>query len=116
RLRIVVLGMSLQVLFALLVLRTDLGRDFFTGANAVILALLDFSKVGANFVFGALAPGPGGASPVGYLFFFQTLTTIIFFAALMGVLYHLGIMQAVVRGVAFVMRRSLRTSGAETLS
>ncbi len=114
--RIILFGIGLQIAFALIVLRTDLGRRFFDGANAVIIGLLDFSKQGAWFVFGALSPRPGETCPVGYLFFFQTLTTIIFFASLMAVLYHLGIMQFVVRGVAWVMLRTMRTSGAETLS
>jgi CNT family concentrative nucleoside transporter len=114
--RIVVLGLLLQVAFAFVVLRTAGGRAFFQGCNEVITDLLAFSQHGANFIFGGLAPAPGQESRFGFIFAFQVLTTIIFFASLMSVLYHLGVMQLVVKGVAWVMQRTLRTSGAETLS
>lgn len=114
--RIIFWGLTLQFIFALIVLRTDFGAAFFHGANKVIIGLLEFSQHGSNFVFGALSPKPGEESDLGYIFFFQTLTTIIFFAALMGVLYHIGVMQMIVRAVAWLMRITLKTSGAETLS
>ncbi len=114
--RIVLYGLGLQFAFALIVLKTDLGRAFFDRANAAIQKLLDFSREGAAFVFGPLAIPAGEEGSLGFMFFFQPLVTIIFFASLMAVLYHLGIMQFVVRGVAWVMVRTLRTSGAETLS
>ncbi|MFG0316820.1 MAG: NupC/NupG family nucleoside CNT transporter [Planctomycetota bacterium JB042] len=114
--RIVLYGLGLQFAFALIVLRTDVGRAFFDRANGAIQKLLDFSREGAAFVFGPLSIPAGEEGSLGFMFFFQPLVTIIFFASLMAVLYHLGIMQFVVRGVAWVMVRTLRTSGAETLS
>ncbi len=116
KLRIVVAGLGLQFVFAWIVLKSAWGRAFFDGANTAINKLLDFSAYGANFVFGQLAPEPGAQCPVGFVFATQILTTIIFFASLMSVLYHLGIMQIVVRGCAWVMQRTLQTSGAETMS
>ena len=110
---LVLWGLFLQFLFAVIVLKTDAGRAFFDGANSVILSLLALSERGATFVFGGLGTAAGVA---GYIFAFQTLSTIIFFASLMAVLYHFGVMQLIVRGVSWVMQRTLGTSGAETLS
>lgn len=111
--RIVFYGLGLQFLFAYLILKTSPGRAFFDKANTVIMKLLSFSEEGAKFVFGSLGTADG---PLGFNFAFQVLTTIIFFASLMGVLYHYGVMQRIVRAVAWVMQRTLGTSGAETLS
>jgi CNT family concentrative nucleoside transporter len=114
--RIVVLGLAMQFLFAFVVLRTELGRRFFEAANAAVLRLLEFSQAGMDFVFGPLAVPPGSPASLGFLFAVHALVPIIFFASLMAVLYHLGIMQFVVKCVAFLVQRSLKTSGAETLS
>ncbi len=114
--RVIGFGLGLQLAFAWIVLKTEFGEAFFAKANTIIIGLLDFSQYGAHFVFGPLAPEPGTPNTVGFIFFTQTLTTIIFFASLMAILYHLGIMQLVVRAVAWVMRRTMKTSGAETLS
>lgn len=111
--RIVAVGLGLQVLFALIVLRTDAGRAFFAGVGAGFNRLLEFASAGTTFILNGLGT-PAGAA--GYVFAFHTLTTIIFFASLLSVLYHLGVMQLIVKGVAFVMQRTLKTSGAETLS
>lgn len=112
--RIVFYGLGLQFLFAFLILRTEPGRDFFARANEIILTLLGFSEAGAVFLFGQQLGTPGGAG--GFVFAFHVLTTIIFFASLMSILYHYGIMQRIVSAVAWVMQRTLGTSGAETLS
>ena len=116
--RIVIWGLGLQVLFGLFMLRTDLGRRIFDCARLAAQGCLDFTKEGANFVFGNLCPPPGQApnDAIGFNMAFQCLTTIIFFSSLMAVLYHLGIMQAVIRFFAWIMRKTLRTSGAESLS
>lgn len=114
--RVIVFGLGLQVTFALIVLKTEFGAWFFSKANGAVNQLLGFSREGADFVFGPLAIPPTEPGSLGFMFFFQPLVTIIFFASLMALLYHLGIMQLVVRGVAWVMIRTLRTSGAETLS
>jgi CNT family concentrative nucleoside transporter len=125
-------GLLLQVLFGLVVLKTDAGRAFFDQVGSIVTGLLGFQEQGARFVFGNLVqstvpvgvPGAGGGldTSAGYVaatgsyFAFNVLPTIIFFSALMSVLYYLNVMQLVVKGIAWVMQKTLRTSGAETLS
>jgi concentrative nucleoside transporter, CNT family len=127
-------GMALQFIFAIFVLRTAPGRLFFQGVDAGVRALLGFAEQGARFIFGNLVKNniPVGTpvadplmSPVlepsawagaGAFFAFNVLPTIIFFSSLLAVLYHTGIMRYVVGGLAWVMQRSMKTSGAETLS
>jgi CNT family concentrative nucleoside transporter len=115
-------GLSLQLVFALLVLKTDWGRGFFRVVNDVFVALIGYTNEGARFLFGKLVsptvalPGGNGAVEIGANFAFSVLPTIIFFSSLMTLLYYLGVMQWVVRGIARLMRWTLRTSGAETLS
>ncbi|HET6592678.1 MAG TPA: nucleoside transporter C-terminal domain-containing protein, partial [Xanthomonadales bacterium] len=110
--RMVASGVGLQLLFAVLVIIVPGGRQFFEGLSSVFVRVISFSLDGAAFIFGSLAD----PSNLGFIFAFQVLPTIIFFAALMGVLYHLGIMQKVVEGMAWVMFKVLRISGAESLS
>jgi CNT family concentrative nucleoside transporter len=81
-----------------------------------VIKLLDFIAEGSKFVFGALAINPAGEGSMGFFFAFQVLPTIIFFASLTAVLYYLGVLQAIVKGMAWVMARLLGTSGAESLS
>jgi CNT family concentrative nucleoside transporter len=131
--RVILWGTGLQFVFAVLILKTPAGRSFFEGVNTVIVQLLGFTGEGARFLFGNLTQnnvpvgaGEPGNSPIiaspatvantGAYFAFTVLPTIIFFSSLMTLLYHLGIMQWVVKGVAWVMMRTMRTSGAETLS
>ncbi len=111
-LRLVVTGIGLQMLFAILVILVPGGREFFEGLSRVFVTVIGFSMDGAAFIFGPLAD----PSNLGFIFAFQVLPTIIFFASLMGVLYHLGIMQKVVQGMAWVMFKVMRISGAESLS
>jgi len=125
--RTVAWGLGLQIVFALLVLKTAAGRRVFQSLAAVINHLLDFAFVGSSFVFGPLGSkeawprimttvlGPEGAQ-YGVIFAFQVLPTIIFIAALFAILYYFGIMQLVVRGFAIVMHRVMRASGAESLN
>ena len=111
-------GVGLQFIFALLILKTTWGRGFFS----VVIALISYTLAGARFVFGSLVdystPVTGSESivEIGANFAFAVLPTIIFFSALMTVLYYLGVMQWIVKGVAWVMQRTLKTSGAETTS
>jgi CNT family concentrative nucleoside transporter len=115
--RIVGYGLLLQLSFALLILKTEPGRAFFAGANDVITSLLGFADAGIAFLLGPnLADKSGEGKSLGVIFLFHILPTIIFFAALMSLLYHLGILQLVVKSVAWVMQKTMRTSGAETLS
>ena len=110
--RLVASGIGLQLMFAVLVIIVPGGRQFFEGLSSIFVRVISFSLDGAAFIFGSLAD----PSSLGFIFAFQVLPTIIFFAALMGVLYHLGVMQKVVQGMAWVMFKVLRISGAESLS
>ncbi len=112
--RLVLTGIAMQFVFAFLVVRTDVGREIFNGISKFFVFLFGFAGDGAQFVFGNLAKGSGEGS-LGFFFAFQVLPTIIFFASLMAVLYYVGIMQRVVQGIAWVMARLLKTSGAESL-
>jgi CNT family concentrative nucleoside transporter len=138
--RVVIWGISLQFVFAVLLLRTPWGRAVFTGARVVIDRVLAFTDAGAAFLFGDLyrtspdviANIPPGGAVVGYwqgidsvtgqpvmigtVFLMHVLPTIIFFSSLMALLYHLGIMQRLISGMAWLMRRSMGTSGSESLS
>ncbi|MCE1187888.1 MAG: NupC/NupG family nucleoside CNT transporter [Ignavibacteria bacterium] len=111
-----VIGIILQFIFAFFVIKTWLGNAIFSTLSKGVVSLLSFTTEGANFVFGALAISPGQNGSLGFFFVFQVLPTIIFFASLMAILYHWGIMQRVVQGIAWVMKKLLGTSGAETLS
>jgi CNT family concentrative nucleoside transporter len=114
--RLVITGIILQFGFAFLVLKTDAGRLTFDYISKVFVRLFSFAADGAQFVFGPLATSPGSAGSIGFLFAFQVLPTIIFFASFTAICYHLGIMQRIVQGIAWVMLRLLGTSGAESLS
>ncbi|MCX7819300.1 MAG: NupC/NupG family nucleoside CNT transporter [Kiritimatiellae bacterium] len=115
RWRPVVWGIGLQLVFAAAILRTGPGRAVFEWLNRAVGAVLDCQYEGARFVFNALAIPPGEPGSLGLFFAFQVLTTIVFFAALIAILYHVGVIQAVVGGFARLMVWTLRTSGAETL-
>lgn len=103
---------GLQVVFALIILKTAPGKALFNWLNDVILALLNFQKAGAEMVFGGLA----SPDTLGFLFAFQVIPTIIFFSALMGLLYYLGVMQKIVFVFAWVMNKTCKISGAESLN
>jgi concentrative nucleoside transporter, CNT family len=105
-------GLGLLVLFALLVLRTPVSR-LFGHANAAVNQLLGFTREGARFVFGGLALEQGG---FGFVFAFQVLPTILFFSALMAVLYHVGLMPWIIERGGRALSRALRVSGAEGFS
>ncbi len=105
-------GIGLQIVFAVIVILVPGGREFFNAISRVFVKTIDFAMTGAQFVFGDLAR----ATEFGFIFAFQVLPTIIFFAALMGVLYHIGLMQKIVQGMAWVMLKILRVSGSESLS
>jgi concentrative nucleoside transporter, CNT family len=120
-------GLSLQLVFAVIVLKTTIGQRMFSTLGEGVNRLLGFAGVGAAFVFGPLgdstvwgramngALGPDGAR-YAVVFAFQVLPTIIFVAALFAILYYLGIMPVVVQAFAVAMRRVMRTSGAESLN
>lgn len=128
--RPVLWGVGLQLAFGVVILSPAVSAFFFTVINGSVAQLLEFSGKGATFVFQStephfvdvgFAPGDtqqfvGQISPPVKTFAFWILPTIVFFSALMSALYHLGIMQFVVKGIAWVMVRTLGTSGAESLS
>ena len=110
--KLVGIGVAVQIAFALLILKFPPGRWFFEQLSNVITKILDFTREGTTFLFGSLMD----ADKFGVIFALQVLPTIIFFSSLMSVLYHLGIMQAVIRVVAKGIAKLLGTSGAETTS
>lgn len=124
--RLVITGLSVQFLFALLIIKGEyfskffspLGwpKAFFAWISSFFVVVLNFTTKGAQFVFGNLALSPGTENSMGMFFAFQVLPTIIFFASLMAILYHLGIMQKIVQVMAWVVNKILGTSGAESLS
>jgi concentrative nucleoside transporter, CNT family len=114
--RVVFWGIGLQFTLGFLILKTSPGQHFFQYINKGLLALMDFHEQGARFVFGALAISPGNEGSLGFMFAFQILTTILFFSALISILYHFGIMQILIAGIAKVMKFTMGTSGGETLS
>lgn len=107
--RTVIWGLSLQVLFAVLVIKFSAGQVVLQKGSAAITALLGHSVDGSSMVFGRLGtPGPLS------VFAFLVLPTIIFVSAFFALLYHIGVMQVVIRGVAWIMQRTMGTSGAES--
>jgi concentrative nucleoside transporter, CNT family len=112
RIKTVAWGLGLQIVFAIFVLKIDFGRIAFQKAGDAVTKLLGFSYAGARFVFGDLAK-PG--SQLGY-FAFGVLPTVIFVCALFAILYHVGIMQIIIRIFAWVMTRVMGASGAESLN
>jgi concentrative nucleoside transporter, CNT family len=120
-------GLSLQVVFAIIVLKTTVGQRVFSTLGSGINKLLGFAGVGSSMVFGPLGDagiwgramtnvfGPEGAQYT-VIFAFQVLPTIIFIAALFAVLYYFGVMQVIVRVFALLMHRVMRASGAESLN
>ena len=113
RVRTVAWGLGLQILFAFLVLRWSFGRDAMAYAGNGVNRLLSYAFAGSEFVFGEFGKQH---SSYGSIIAFQVLPTIIFISALFAVLYHLGIMQIVIRGFAWAMQRTMGISGAESLN
>ncbi len=110
--RLVVTGIALQIAFAAVVLLVPGGRDVFDALGKGFVKILSFVNEGSGFIFGSLMD----TSQFGFIFAFQVLPTIIFFSALMGVMYHLNVMQMIVRGMAWAITKIMRVSGAETTS
>jgi concentrative nucleoside transporter, CNT family len=106
------LGVALQFLFGFVVFRWDAGRIAVAKAGAVVNTVLEYSFAGSSFVFGELGAKGG---KLGFVFAFQVLTTIIFVSAFFAVMYHLGIMQLVIRQIAKVMK-AMGASGAESMN
>jgi len=113
-LRTVLGGLLLQVVLAALVLKTQVGVALFDGIARLVLVVFDATMHGTEFVFGRLVNDRD--TPWGFIFAIRALPAIIVFSSLSAIGYHLGILQRVVMGMAWVMRRTLRVSGAESLS
>ena len=129
RWQLVAWGLGLQLILALFILKTSWGASIFKALNSVVMAVLSSTDAGATFVFGNLAKTSipvisnainasetGLIADVGFLFAFRVLPTIIFFSALMAVLYHAGIMGKIVKAIALIMSKTMKTSGPESLS
>lgn len=128
--RLVLFGMGFQLTFALFIIHGETLRSWtpkwfpilalpkmmVDWLSSAVIALLGFINQGAQFVFGPLALPPDQQGSIGFIFAFNVLPTIIFFAALTSVLYYTGILQLTVKGMAWVMARLMGVSGAESLS
>jgi CNT family concentrative nucleoside transporter len=113
RVKTVAWGLGLQIVFAIFVLRVPQGRDIFQKAGDAANRVLSYAFAGSEFVFGPLGQHN---SSIGFIFAFQVLPTVIFICALFAILYHYGIMQFVIRIMAWAMTRILAASGAESLN
>lgn len=123
--RLVRNGLAIQIIFAVFILHSETLRGWFFPLGwvkdtvnffgGIVVSLLGFTMEGAKFVFGKLAENNGPDS-IGFFFAFQVLPTIIFVSSLTSVLYFLGILQLIVKGMAWFMAKLLGTSGAESLS
>ena len=122
--KLVATGVTIQVIFAIFIIHSETLRAWFfplgwpkdvvNWLGGAIVSLLGFTMEGAQFVFGKLASNTAEGN-LGVIFAFQVLPTIIFVSCLTSVLYYLGILQLVVKGMAWVMAKLLGTSGAESL-
>lgn len=113
-------GIGLQLVFACFVFVLPVGTKIFLFINNIVVQVLNSATEGARFLFGRLALPPGttnadGETSLGFFLAFQGLATIVFFAALMGILYYLKIMPIIIRGFAFLFTKFMRVSGAESL-
>src|SRR3989454_5404619 len=115
KLKTIAWGLGLQLALGFFVLRSNVGSSVFCFLGAGANKLLSFSYAGSTFVFGALGL-PKELSRLGFSFAFQVLPTIIFIAAFFALLYHLGIMQIIIKIAAWIMTRVMGASGAESLN
>ncbi len=109
--RLVGIGVTLQAVFGFLITKVDFVKEMFAAVSRMFVKFLSFSEDGATFIFGDLA-----TDTFGFIFAFKVLPTIIFFSTISAGLYYLGVLQKVVFGIAWVMSRTMRLSGAESLS
>ena len=112
--RLVIWGLGLQLIFAIIILKTPIGQPFFGVVDTAIKKLLSFSDAGSDFLFKSFSAGVVEAPLMNFAF--RLLPTLIFFSSLITVLYHFGIIQFIVKWIARAMQMTMRTSGSETLS
>ena len=113
--RTVLWGISLQIFFAIIILKIPFVKAQFSFVDTLFKKLISFSDAGGDFLFKSFIPGVGYHEAM-INFAFRALPVIIFFSSLIAVTYHFGIIQFIVKQVALVMKKSMKTSGAETLS
>ncbi len=113
--RTIIWGLGLQFVFALLILKTPIGKPIFSSIDKIINRLIGFADKGSQFVFGSQVENVG-FHPALESVAFRLLPTIIFFSALISIMYHYGIIQFVIKFFTRIMQKTMRTSGAETLS
>lgn len=112
--KLVGIGLTLQIVFGLIVMKVEFVQAAFSIIGAGFVRFLSFSTNGAEFLFGALSDSRRHS--LGFIFAFEILPTIIFFSTVSTALYYLGILQKIVYGMAWVMSKTMRLSGAESLS
>lgn len=110
---LVMKGIGIQLIFAFAILKVEFIKNIFDWLSEAFVILLSFTTAGSEFIFGSLVTDLDG---FGYIFAFQVLPTILFFSALTSLLFYYGILQKVVYGFAWLMRRTLQLSGAESLA
>src|SRR5262249_15988497 len=108
-------GMGLQLVIGLLIFQLPGSHRIFLWLNDAVLELLNVSKTGSTFLFWPLAAGPGEQGSIGFILIFQVLPVAIFFSAFTAALYHLRLLQLIVRVFAKIFHRTMGTSGAESL-
>jgi CNT family concentrative nucleoside transporter len=118
--RVIIWGIAIQLVIAVFIFVVPVGSRVFLSVNDIVVKVLNSATAGAKFVFGRLALAPGetgdtGEESLGFILAFQGFPTIIFFSALISILYYFNIMQHVIRGFAYVFTRLMRVSGAESL-
>ncbi|MCK4641932.1 MAG: nucleoside transporter [Candidatus Marinimicrobia bacterium] len=119
--RVIGWGAAIQVVFAAFIFIIPAGVKFFVFINRIVLAVLDSAMAGTVFVFGRLALSPGtvnaaGETSLGYFLAFQAFPTIVFFAALVAILYYLGIMNRIIQVFSYIFTKLMKISGAESCS
>lgn len=110
---LVMKGIGIQLIFAFAILKVEFVKNIFDWMSSAFVTLLSFTTAGSEFIFGSLVTDLDG---FGYIFAFQVLPTILFFSALTSLLFYYGILQKIVYGFAWLMKRTLKLSGAESLA
>lgn len=111
--KLVVMGLFIQLIFAVLVIHVPLVREGFQFVADFFVKIIGYTRAGTEFLFGGLV---SNTDTIGYIFAFQVIPTVIFFSALTSVLYYLGVLQKIVYGFAWVMSKTMKLSGAESLN
>ncbi|MBX2901636.1 MAG: NupC/NupG family nucleoside CNT transporter [Cyclobacteriaceae bacterium] len=118
--RLVLVGITIQLIFGLIIGKVEMAQQAFVFISEKFVTFLSFAAKGAEFLYGDLSKNSAGNPEVkhnlGFLFAFQALPTVIFFSAITAGLYYLGVLQKIVYGFAWIMARTMRLSGSESLS